>query len=55
MAKLKRLGLASGDREDLKAVPLEEALRIMDRAWDAYFDYNQGPGTSLPTPAGDEA
>lgn len=42
VAKLKRLGLVTGDREDLKAVPLEEALRTMDLAWDRFFDYNQG-------------
>ncbi len=40
IAKLKRLGLVTGEREDLKAVPLAEALATLDKAWDAYFDYD---------------
>ena len=37
--KLDRLGLATRDGERWRATPLPEALRRLDRDWDAHFDF----------------
>ncbi len=39
LAKLERLGLLTRDGERLSVPPLDEALVILDRAWDGYFRY----------------
>lgn len=40
--KLRRLGLVATDGQGLlRAVPIEEALELLDRAWDNLFRYNQ--------------
>lgn len=40
--KLLRLGLLKGDNlQRLRAVPIEEALRILDERWDNVFQYHQ--------------
>jgi hypothetical protein len=43
--KLKRLGLvAAFDDGALRAAPIEQALELLDRAWDNLFPYNHLPG-----------
>lgn len=39
LAKLERLGLAAREDDLWRVVPLDEALRRLDAAWDAYFAY----------------
>ena len=48
VAKLERLGLCSRSADErLRAVPLDEALRTLDRAWDQQFTYHQEPPACL--------
>ncbi|HET6884523.1 MAG TPA: DUF3754 domain-containing protein [Pirellulales bacterium] len=53
--KLKRLGLVHDGADGLlRAVPIEEALELLDRAWDNLFTFNRGgssPQTNLPAQA----
>ncbi|HVX14697.1 MAG TPA: TMEM143 family protein [Pirellulales bacterium] len=47
--KLKRLGLVeTGADGVLKAVPIEQALELLDRAWDNLFPYHQGDAAPAP-------
>jgi len=39
LAKLERLGLATREGDVWRVVPLDDALRRLDAAWDAYFAY----------------
>jgi hypothetical protein len=41
LAKLERLGLLSRDGETLKVIPLDQALELLDRQWDDYFQFNR--------------
>jgi hypothetical protein len=43
LEKLKRLGLVQGGADGLlRAVPIDQALELLDRAWDNLFTYNRG-------------
>jgi hypothetical protein len=49
LAKLERLGLLAHAGDALSVSPLSEALRRLDRTWDAFFAFSE----SNQTPAGD--
>ena len=54
--KLKRLGLVHEEGADgmLRAAPIDQALELLDRAWDNLFTYNRGgsaPATNPPARA----
>lgn len=40
LAKLQRLQLLEGSDEGLRVIPMAEALRRLDCAWDSYFSYS---------------
>ncbi len=40
LGKLERLNLVAKDGENYRAVPIDEAMRIIDRVWDNVFPYN---------------
>jgi hypothetical protein len=45
--KLKRLGLVQTDCGGLlRAVPIDQALELLDRAWDNLFSYNRGEAST---------
>ncbi len=39
LAKLKGLGLVTEDADGLKAIPLDDAMTLLDKRWDSYFQY----------------
>src|SRR5262249_57164870 len=50
LKKMTRLRLVEADGERYRAVPIDEALRVLDEAWDSYFLYNPSPTGSDPGP-----
>ena len=52
--KLKRLGLVqTGADGVLRAVPIDRALELLDRAWDNLFSYNRGDAVPVPSTPSD--
>lgn len=45
LGKLERLGLARREQDNWRVLPLEEALRELDRRWDGAFDFGSAPAT----------
>jgi len=46
--KLIELGLLKKDQDNLEAVPLSEACRLLDHRWDEYFDFHKPAALNMP-------
>ncbi len=46
--KLFELGLLKGSEDNLQAVGLAEACRMLDHRWDEYFDFHQPASLNMP-------